>query len=118
MAYSYHANQFESGYNNTRMKNWIIPKQRDRTSKRPKFREGSSFFIANDRGCLHPTVPRAQVRPWGTFLGTWDMPHRIPPPQVNLTARSPEAGEKLLSWLKSSPLNQASNGIVPLSLFP
>ncbi|XP_069797238.1 protein Flattop isoform X2 [Narcine bancroftii] len=86
MAYSYHANQ------------------------KPKFREGSSFFIANDRGYLKPGVPRSKENPWGTFLGTWDMPHRIPQPRPNLTGRNPAQAARLMEEVKASPLYRASNG--------
>ncbi|XP_032898140.1 protein Flattop [Amblyraja radiata] len=110
MAYSYHANQYEGAYNHTRMTSWTVPKPREQTSKKPKFREGSSFFIANDRGYLAPDVPRSKENPWGTFLGTWDLPQHIPQPRPNLTARKPANAAQLIKQVKASPLCRASNG--------
>ncbi|XP_051890857.1 protein Flattop [Pristis pectinata] len=118
MAYSYHANQYEGAYNNTRMNSWTVPKPRDQTSKRPTFREGSSFFIANDKGYLKPGVPRSKANPWGTFLGTWQMPHHIPQPRPNLTARNPANAARLLNQVKASPLYRASNGFGLQAMFP
>ncbi|XP_072356616.1 protein Flattop [Scyliorhinus torazame] len=118
MARSFHANQYENAYNNTRMSSWCVPKAKDRTAKMPKMREGSSYYIADDRGYLKPGVPRSKESPWGTFMGTWDMPHHIPNPYVHTTGRQPEAAKKLLDQVKASPLNHVRNGFVPHPLFP
>ncbi|XP_078277030.1 protein Flattop [Rhinoraja longicauda] len=101
---------YEGGYNHTRMTSWTVPKPREQTSKKPKFREGSTFFIANDKGYLKPDVPRSKENPWGTFLGTWDMPQHIPQPRPNLTARNPTNAAQLIKQVKASPLYRASNG--------
>ncbi|XP_072104950.1 protein Flattop [Mobula birostris] len=118
MAYSYHANQYEGAFNSSRMSSWTVPKTRDQTSKKPKFREGSSFFIANDKGYLKPGVPRSKENPWGTFLGTWQMPQRIPQPRPNLTARNSAGAARLIDQVKSSPLYKASNGFGLQAAFP
>ena len=44
----------------------------------PLPRDGFSNIHANDRGHLLPNVPRRRESPWGTFVGTWDMPTKIP----------------------------------------
>ncbi|XP_032938851.1 protein Flattop, partial [Catharus ustulatus] len=58
------------------------------------------------------TVPRPpqKVSPWGTFLGTWDMPRSIPPAWLDLSTRSPRAAQRVL---ESQPqtLLRACNGI-------
>ncbi|KAG8430932.1 hypothetical protein GDO86_019722, partial [Hymenochirus boettgeri] len=55
-----------------------------------------------------------QKNPWGTFIGTWEMPKKIPPSKVTLTARSAEASKRLTNWIQNSEkLLSASNGLVP-----
>jgi len=34
--------------------------------------------VANNRGHLLPGVKRSRESPWGTFIGTYDMPLSIP----------------------------------------
>uniref|UniRef100_A0A8B9T1I0 Protein Flattop n=1 Tax=Anas platyrhynchos TaxID=8839 RepID=A0A8B9T1I0_ANAPL len=70
--------QYEDAFSAARLQNW----------ERPTPRDGSTQILVNDRGHLLPSVPRSQASPWGSFLGTWDMPSRIPPAKLNLTARS------------------------------
>ncbi|XP_028910973.1 protein Flattop isoform X2 [Ornithorhynchus anatinus] len=54
------------------------------------------------------------LRPWGTFLGTWEMPLRIPPAQLTLTARSAAGAARLTDWLQESrSLTEACNGLRP-----
>ena len=36
--------------------------------------------MANDRGHLLPGIDRSKRSPFGEFLGTWDLPKRIPGP--------------------------------------
>ncbi|XP_053822716.1 protein Flattop [Vidua chalybeata] len=67
-------------------------------------------FIANDRGHLLPHVRRSQVSPWGTFLGTWDMPARIPPARLDLSARQPRAAARLARE-RPPGLSTACNGL-------
>ncbi|XP_071583376.1 protein Flattop isoform X2 [Heliangelus exortis] len=58
------------------------------------------------------TKPGPQASPWGTFVGTWDMPPRIPPPKLDLTARSAPAATRLLEQIQQpSTLTQACNGL-------
>ncbi|XP_059813824.1 protein Flattop isoform X2 [Hypanus sabinus] len=91
MAYSYHANQYEGAFNSSRLSSWTVPKTRDQTSKE---------------------------NPWGTFLGTWQMPRRIPQPRPNLTARNSAGAARLISQVESSPLYKASNGFGLQAAFP
>ncbi|XP_014817383.1 PREDICTED: protein Flattop [Calidris pugnax] len=57
-------------------------------------------------------MPRSQVSPWGTFVGTWEMPPRIPPARLNLTSRSAAAAGRLTDWIhRPTTLTHACNGI-------
>lgn len=46
--------------------------------QRPSSYEGFTQIIANDRGHLKQGVPRSKDSPWGGFVGTWEMPKKIP----------------------------------------
>ncbi|XP_069807517.1 protein Flattop isoform X2 [Dendropsophus ebraccatus] len=83
-------------------------------NQRPSTHDGFTQFISNDRGHLLPGVPRSKTSPWGTFIGTWDMPSKIPPAKVNLTSRSADASRRLNDWIKKSEsLVSACNGLQP-----
>ncbi|KAM5126215.1 protein Flattop [Mantella aurantiaca] len=111
MAAHYSANQYQSAFNSSRLQNWNVPKP---YKERPSTHDGFTQIIANDRGHLLPGVPRAKVSPWGTFLGTWDMPLRIPPAKLSLTSRSADASKRLTHWIQTSdPLISACNGLRP-----
>ncbi|XP_064257835.1 protein Flattop isoform X2 [Passer domesticus] len=58
------------------------------------------------------TVPRPPPKgsPWGTFLGTWDMPARVPPARLDLSAREPRAAESLRRG-QPRELRRACNGL-------
>uniref|UniRef100_A0A8C3CMQ7 Protein Flattop n=1 Tax=Cairina moschata TaxID=8855 RepID=A0A8C3CMQ7_CAIMO len=88
------------------------PKPPALSPQRPTPRDGSTQILVNDRGHLLPSVPRSQASPWGSFLGTWDMPPRIPPAKLNLTARSAPAAARLTACLRASAtLTSACNGL-------
>ncbi|XP_048785219.1 LOW QUALITY PROTEIN: protein Flattop [Lagopus muta] len=97
MAARFSAGQYEDAFTPHRLQNWSVAR---RCRQRPSPRDGSTQPLANDRGHLLPSVPRSQASPWGTFLGTWEMPARIPPPQLNLTARSAAAAAQLRAWMQ------------------
>ncbi|XP_059815874.1 protein Flattop-like [Hypanus sabinus] len=69
-------------------------------------------------GLTLPVSPHPQENPWGTFLGTWQMPRRIPQPRPNLTARNSAGAARLISQVESSPLYKASNGFGLQAAFP
>ncbi|XP_054035171.1 protein Flattop [Dryobates pubescens] len=103
------AGQYEDAFRPPRLQNWGVPRP---GRQRPSPRECPTQIIANDRGHLLPTVPRCQASPWGTFVGTWDMPPRIPPARLDLTARSAAAAARLLQRsLQPSALSRARNGL-------
>ncbi|XP_010279962.1 PREDICTED: UPF0740 protein C1orf192 homolog, partial [Phaethon lepturus] len=78
----------------------------------PSPREGSALIVADDRGHLLPTVPRSQASPWGTFVGTWEMPPRIPPARLDLTSRSAAAAARLIDHIRQpTALTHACNGL-------
>nr|XP_025967325.1 protein Flattop [Dromaius novaehollandiae] len=80
----------------------------------PLPRDGYTQIIADDRGHLLPSVPRSKASPWGTFLGTWDMPLKIPPARLTLTSRSAAAASQLTNWIhESAALTGACNGLRP-----
>ncbi|XP_040394759.1 protein Flattop isoform X1 [Cygnus olor] len=109
MAARYGAGQYEDAFSAPRLQNWEVPQP---GRQRPSPRDGSTQILADDRGHLLPSVPRSQASPWGTFLGTWDMPPRIPPAKLNLTARSAAAASRLTGWLRASAaLTGACNGL-------
>ncbi|XP_033927218.1 protein Flattop [Melopsittacus undulatus] len=101
--------QYEDAFSPPRLQNWSVPLP---GPKPPKHSEGSTPIIANDRGHLLPSVPRSQASPWGSFVGTWEMPSRIPPARLDLTARSAAAADRLLQHLhQCSVLSSARNGL-------
>ncbi|XP_066062622.1 protein Flattop [Chamaea fasciata] len=101
------AGQYEDAFSPPRMQCWTVPRPpRKLPTPRPP-----TAFIADDRGHLLPHAPRSQVSPWGTFLGTWDMPARIPPAWVDVSAREPRAASALLRGQRRE-LRRAGNGIV------
>ncbi|XP_047375993.1 protein Flattop isoform X1 [Sciurus carolinensis] len=52
--------------------------------------------------------------PWGTFMGTWQMPSKIPPARVTLTSRTTAGAASLTEWIQKNPdLLKASNGLCP-----
>jgi len=40
--------------------------------------QGSTATMANDSGHLRPEFRRSKTNTWGTFIGTWDLPRRLP----------------------------------------
>ncbi|XP_006038285.1 protein Flattop isoform X1 [Alligator sinensis] len=111
MATSYRAGQYEDAFTARNLQNWALPRL---PKQHPGAREGHTQFITDDRGHLLPTVPRSKASPWGTFMGTWDMPLKIPPVKLNLTSRSVAAASRLTDWVyKSKALTSACNGLLP-----
>ncbi|XP_054254498.1 protein Flattop [Indicator indicator] len=103
------AGQYEDAFRPQRLQNWGVPRH---GHQRPSPREGPTQIVANDRGHLLPAVPRCQASPWGTFVGTWDMPPRIPPARLDLTSRSAAAAARLLQRSRQpSALTRACNGL-------
>uniref|UniRef100_A0A8C0JA34 Protein Flattop n=1 Tax=Chelonoidis abingdonii TaxID=106734 RepID=A0A8C0JA34_CHEAB len=103
--------QYEDAFLAQNLQNWTLPKL---YKEHPSAREGYTQFIANDRGHLLPAVPRSKASPWGTFMGTWEMPLKIPPAKLNLTSRSAAAASHLTDWIhKSTALTSACNGLRP-----
>jgi len=109
MATNFHANQYEQTFTPHRLQNWEIPKCEK--GKYPIKQTGFTRTKANDRGHLLPNVPKMRTSPWGTFVGTWDMPTKIPGNRVlNPTARCEEA------LIKASSAKIEANEILSGSL--
>ncbi|XP_044130912.1 protein Flattop [Bufo gargarizans] len=111
MATYYSANQYDSAFSSTKLQNWNVPKP---YTERPSTHDGFTQFISDNRGHLLPGVPRSKTSPWGTYIGTWDMPSKIPPTRVSLTSRTADASRRLTEWIqKSESLVTACNGLRP-----
>ncbi|KAM6112593.1 protein Flattop [Phoenicopterus ruber ruber] len=109
MAARYGAGQYEDAFSPHRLQNWSVPRP---SRQRPSLQEGSTQIIADDRGHLLPDVPRSQASPWGKFVGTWEMPPRIPPARLDLTSRSAAAAAQLTEWIRQpTTLTRACNGL-------
>ncbi|XP_046554179.1 protein Flattop homolog [Haliotis rubra] len=92
MSINFSANQYENAFKT--LKNWEVPKG---FGCYPSSRDGFTQIIASDRGHLCPGVKRDRSSPWGSFVGTWDMPTKVPGNKItNSTARSGGAMEKLV----------------------
>ncbi|XP_053907015.1 protein Flattop [Cuculus canorus] len=103
------AGQYEDAFRPHRLQNWTVAHP---GPQRPLPREGSTRIIADDRGHLLPSASRSQASPWGTFVGTWEMPARIPPVRLDLTSRSATAAARLTEWVRQpTALTRARNGL-------
>lgn len=107
MVSHFSANQYEDAFTSTKLRNWTVPRK---YKKRPSTLEGYTQIIASDRGHLLRGAPRSNENPWGTFMGTWDMPCKIPPARPSYTARSNHAAKNLYVFKSDSSLNNAVNG--------
>ncbi|XP_078524765.1 protein Flattop [Lissotriton helveticus] len=111
MALNFSANQYEGGFKSNKLQNWGLPK---RHKERPSAHDGYTLFIANDRGHLLCESMKSKISPWGTYMGTWDMPRRIPPCKVSSASRSAHAANCLKEWIyNSTDLTSACNGLRP-----
>ncbi|KAM5237507.1 protein Flattop [Ctenodactylus gundi] len=111
MATNYSANQYEKAFSPKYLQNWSPAKP---TKETITSHEGYTQIIANDRGHLLPSVPRSKASPWGSFMGTWEMPLKIPPARVNLTSRTTAGAASLTKWIQKNPdLLKACNGLHP-----
>ncbi|KAM9241814.1 protein Flattop [Dugong dugon] len=111
MATNYSANQYEKAFSPKYLQNWSPGKP---TKESTSSHEGYTQIIANDHGHLLPSVPRSKANPWGSFIGTWQMPLKIPPARVTLTSRTIAGAASLTKWIQKNPdLLKASNGLRP-----
>ncbi|KAF6292632.1 cilia and flagella associated protein 126 [Rhinolophus ferrumequinum] len=111
MATNYSANQYEKAFSPRFLQNWSPAKP---TKQGISSHEGYTQIIANDRGHLLPSVPRSKANPWGSFMGTWQMPLKVPPARATLTARTAAGAASLTRWIEKNPeLLKASNGLRP-----
>ncbi|KAI5164701.1 protein Flattop isoform X2 [Manis pentadactyla] len=111
MATNYSANQYEKAFSPKYLQNWSPAKP---TKEGISSHEGYTQIIVNDCGHLLPSVPRSKANPWGSFMGTWQMPLKIPPARVTLTSRKAAGAASLTKWIQKNPdLLKASNGLCP-----
>ncbi|XP_063063781.1 protein Flattop [Engraulis encrasicolus] len=95
MSSSFSANQYEGSFKSQKLQNWTVPKH---FKERPCAVTGHTTIIATDRGHLLPGLKAKGSNAWASFVGTWDMPNRIPPTYINCTARSLEGQERLKNY--------------------
>ncbi|XP_041954037.1 protein Flattop [Alosa sapidissima] len=95
MSSSFSANQYDGAYKAQKLQNWTVPKH---FKERPSAADGHTTFITNDHGHLLPGMKAKNGSAWTSFVGTWDLPNRIPPTYINPTARSHEGQERLKNW--------------------
>jgi hypothetical protein len=93
MASSFSANQYNNAFVPKKIQNWEVPKEHREDPRKPK---GTSKIIADDNGYLLPEYKRSDTATWSNFVGTWDMPKKLPGTKIDIrTARDPIAYEKL-----------------------
>lgn len=92
MSLHFSANQYTTAFDPKKLQNWQVPSE---YRERPRAFDGFTQIVANNRGHLLPGVKRSRESPWGTFIGTYDMPLSIPG-NTNPTARTGVAVERLL----------------------
>ena len=68
--------------------------------QRPSRFDGFTQVIANDRGHLLGGVPHSSENPWGKFVGTWDIPLKIPGNVTTFMARSDPAAVGIVKGRK------------------
>ena len=73
--------QYEQSFDSRRLQNWEL---RNKHRRRPLTKSGFTQIISNDRGHLLPSQPRSARSPWGTFVGTWDLPKKLPGNNLNV----------------------------------
>lgn len=94
MSKNFSANQYEGAFKSNHLQNWEIPKTK--VEKRPNKYVGFSVFNANDSGHLLDTAARSKKSSSSGFVGTWDMPKKIPGNNVlNTMARHPSSAKNL-----------------------
>ncbi|ELT93535.1 hypothetical protein CAPTEDRAFT_221669 [Capitella teleta] len=92
--------KYQNAFYAKKLQNWQVPGV---YQSHPRSRSGHTKFIATDRGHLMGDVPRSRKNPWGDFVGTWDLPHRIPGHSVQVpTARTTHAQERVQREQKDS----------------
>lgn len=115
MSKHFSANQYEGAFKSSHLQNWQVPKSR--IEQRPQKYEGYSVFLSDDRGYLLNNATRSKESPWGSFIGTWDMPTKIPGNNIlNATSRHPSSANSLKHMkeefeqkLKSIPVAEDSS---------
>jgi hypothetical protein len=93
MSTHFSANQYENAFLPEKLDNWEVPQ---RYREMPRKMEGYTTVIGTDRGHIKGEAARSSENPWGNFVGTWDLPRKIPGNcAAVMTARSGNAQEKL-----------------------
>ncbi|CAH1955251.1 unnamed protein product [Acanthoscelides obtectus] len=92
MSRHYTAYQYEAAYRPQALRNWEVPKFH---CNRPISRHGRTSIIANSRGHLLPGVFRPSSSPWGSYLGTWEMPKYIDKHTAHILNGTIEGKEKV-----------------------
>lgn len=100
MATSFSANQYHNAFYSKKLQNWEVPST---YRTHPRSLSGFTQIIANDQGHLMDGVSRSRKNPWGDFVGTWDLPKKIPGNCARVsTARTTYAQQLLQSEAKEA----------------
>ena len=94
MSINFDGHQYEQAFTTYRIQNYELSRL-DQVSRHPRPRRGYTRPIADCRGHICSGQQRSRESPWGSFVGTWEMPRRIPGSRVTTsTARNDEEVSK------------------------
>jgi len=118
MAKIYSANQYEDAFLSMRNRNWEVPKE---TNKRAGSVKRTEIIVDNNGHLV--SKHRRESSSGSGFVGTWQMPVRIPGNKIdNPTARDQAAYEKLRDCYSDSkllltghPFNYKPNKVQPVA---
>ncbi|CAF4125616.1 unnamed protein product [Rotaria socialis] len=88
MSRNYSASQYEKSFSPKVLQMYQVPKDPQPgvktvcTFQHPKatMSLNASSFVANGRGHILPGITKSKRSPFGEFVGTWDLPKKIPGP--------------------------------------
>ncbi|UJR35649.1 hypothetical protein I4U23_028399 [Adineta vaga] len=81
MSRNYSASQYEKSFTPKRLQMYQVPKDpQPGTRARGSTSVNGNSFVADNQGHLLAGVERSKRSPFGEFVGTWDLPKRIPGP--------------------------------------
>jgi len=75
MSTHFTANQYENAFKPIKLGNYEEPSNYRQS---PRKLTGTTSIIATDKGHLKKDLCRSKENPWGNFVGTWDLPMKIP----------------------------------------
>ncbi|CAF0845613.1 unnamed protein product [Adineta ricciae] len=90
MSRNYTAGQFEQTFAPKRLQMYQVPREpQPGLYAKGSTTSDSKQFLTDNHGHLLPGVGKSKRSPFGEFLGTWDLPKRIPVPlHIDPTGRT------------------------------